>query len=244
MWSLREIKVRYKQSVLGAAWAILQPLVMTLIFTLVFSFFARIPTDGVPYPLFSYTALLPWTFFATSITFAVPSLIKNMNLVTKVNFPREILPTAAIVAAFADFLVASTVFVGLLFFYRLPLHASVLWLPPLLAVQIMLTLGLALLGAALIVWYRDVRFVVPLVLQFWLYASPIIYPISLVPERWRTVYMLNPMAGLIDSYRRVLLQGRSPQLLYVAISAGVAVVLLVAGYAYFKRSEAQFADII
>ena len=244
MWTLREIKVRYKQSILGAAWAILQPLAVMIIFTLVFSFFAHVPTDGVPYPIFSYTALLPWTFFATSISFAVPSLVNNMNLVTKIYFPREILPIAAVIAAFVDFLVASIVFLGPMIFYRLPLQRGLLWVPLLLGVQIVLTLGVVLPASALIVRYRDIRFVVPLGLQLWMYASPIIYPTSLVPEHLRAYYMLNPMAGLIDSYRRVVLRGQSPQVLYLTISAVMAVILLLAGYAYFKRSEPRFADII
>lgn len=244
MWFLREIKIRYKQSILGAGWAILQPLALMIIFTVVFSFFARVPTDGVPYPIFSYTALLPWTFFATSISFAVPSVVNNLNLVTKIYFPREILPIGAVMAAFVDFLVASTVFVGLMVYYRVPLQLSLLWVPLLLGVQIALTLGIVLFASAFTVWYRDFRFVVPLGIQLLLYASPIIYPVSLVPERLLTFYMLNPMAGLIDSYRRVVLQGQSPHGLYLIFSAVIAMSLLVAGYAYFKRSEALFADVI
>jgi lipopolysaccharide transport system permease protein len=244
VWTLREIKVRYKQSVLGAAWAILQPVVLMLVFTVVFSFLARVPSDGVPYPIFSYTALLPWTFLATSIAFAVPSLVNNMNLVTKIYFPREVLPISAVAAAFVDFLVASVVFVGLMLSYRLPLQPSLLWLPLLLTIQILLTLGIVLPASALLVWYRDIRFVVPLCLQLWMYTSPIIYPTSLVPERLRALYMLNPLASLTDSYRRIILRGQPPQVLHLAISAVTALVLLLAGYAYFKRSEALFADII
>jgi lipopolysaccharide transport system permease protein len=244
VWMQRGIKVRYKQSVLGAAWAILQPLVLMLMFTAVFSFFARVPTDGIPYPIFSYTALLPWTFFSASISFAVPSLVNNMNLVTKIYFPREVLPIAAVAVAFVDFLVASIVFVGLMLFYGLPLRPSLLWVPLLLAVQIVLTLGVALLASALIVWYRDMRFVVPLSLQLWLYASPVIYPTSLVPGHLHALYMLNPMASLIDSYRRTILHGQPPHVLYLTISAAIAGALLVIGYTYFKRSEAQFADVI
>lgn len=244
VWTLREIRIRYKQSVLGATWAILQPLVLMLVFTIVFSYFTRLPTDGVPYPIFSYTALLPWTFLVTSISFAVPSLVTNLNLVTKTYFPREILPIAAIVVGFVDFLVASIVFLGLMVFYRWPLSPYLLWVPLLLVIQIVLTLGVALFGAALIVWFRDIRFVVPLGLQIWMYTSPIIYPTTLVPERFRTLYMLNPMAGLIDSYRRVILLRQPPELLYLTISTGIAVILLLTSYKYFKRSESRFADVI
>jgi len=244
MWTLREIKVRYKQSILGGAWAILQPLVLMLMFTAVFSIIARVPSDGIPYPIFSYTALLPWTFFSTSISFAVPSLVSNMGLVTKIYFPREVLPLASVAAAFVDFLVASIVFLLLVLVYWWPLHITLLWVPLLVLIQITLTLGVVLFAATLNVWYRDIRFVVPLGLQLWMYASPIIYPVSLVPERWRSVYMLNPMAGLIESYRRTILHGQAPLPLHLGGAAFVAVTLLFLGYQYFKRSEARFADVI
>lgn len=244
MWTLREIKIRYKQSLLGAAWAILQPLVLMIMFTLVFSYFVRVPTDGLPYPIFSYTAVLPWTFFATSISFAVPSLVTNMNLVTKIYFPREILPVAAVAAAFVDFLVASIVFLGLMVVYQMPLQVTLLWVPVILAIQVMLTLGVVLAAATLNVWYRDIRFVVPLGVQLWMYASPVIYPVTLVPEQWRTLYMLNPMAGIIASYRRVILQGQPPEVQALGLSAGVALFGMVLGYHYFKRSESRFADVI
>jgi lipopolysaccharide transport system permease protein len=244
MWTRREIKIRYKQSFFGAAWAVLQPLVLMLMFTVVFSYFARMPTDGVPYPIFSYTALLPWTFFATSISFAVPSLVASMNLVTKIYFPREILPVASVAAAFVDFLVASIVFLGLMVVYRVPLRATLLWVPAILTIQIGLTLGIVLAAATLNVWYRDIRFVVPLGVQLWMYASPVIYPVTLVPKHWRTLYMLNPMAGIITSYRRVILQGQPPEMQYLGLSAAVALLGMLLGYRYFKRSESRFADII
>jgi lipopolysaccharide transport system permease protein len=244
MWILREIRVRYKQSILGAAWAILQPLSMMIIFTLVFSLLAKVPTDGIPYPIFSYSAVLPWTFFATSISLGVPSLVNNLNLVTKTYFPREILPLGAIGAGFLDLVIASTIFLIMFLIYRMPLTWALLWLPLILALQVMLMIGVALLGAAVNVLYRDVRFVVPLGLQLWLYASPVIYSVSLVPENLRPLYMLNPMAGIIDAYRQVLLYGEPPNGLYLGLSAAVAVVMFVAGYWVFKRLEVIFADII
>jgi len=244
MWTLREIKIRYKQSILGAAWAILQPVALTLVFTLVFSYLARVPSDGAPYPIFAYTALLPWTLVATSIGFAVPSLINNTNLVTKIYFPKEILPLGAIGAALLDFLVATLVFVGMMIIYAVPLSLNLLWLPLLLVVQIALITGVSLVAAAINVFYRDVRFVVPLGLQIWMYASPIIYPVSLVPERFQTIYMLNPMAGLINSYRRVVLHAAAPAaselLLAFVVSAGICIL----GYLYFKKVEPAFADVI
>ena len=243
-WTRREIGVRYKQSFLGAAWAILQPLAMMIMFTLVFSLLARVPTDGAPYPVFSYVALLPWTFLQTSVSFGVPSLVNNLNLVTKIYFPREILPIGAIGASFFDFLVASIIFLPMLFLYRIALSWTILWLPLLLGIQIILTLGVTLLGSAIIVRYRDVRFIVPLGLQLWLFATPIIYPVSLVPERLLPLYMLNPMAGIVDSYRRVILHGQPPDWGHLGLSAAVTLVLLVIGYATFRRLEASFADII
>ncbi|MGD1994851.1 MAG: ABC transporter permease, partial [Anaerolineae bacterium] len=190
-WVVRDIKVRYKQSVLGIAWAILQPLSATLLFAVVFSRFVRIDTGGIPYPIFYYSAMLPWTFLSSSISFGVPVLVNNMNLVTKIYFPREILPIAAVAASFVDFLVASVVFIGMMIFYRVTVGVSMLLVPLVVAVQILLTLGVVLAASAVMIRYRDIRFVVPLGLQLWLYATPIIYPLSFVPERFRTIYMLN-----------------------------------------------------
>ncbi len=243
-WTMREIKVRYKQSLLGAAWAILQPLSLMVIYTILFSFFIRVPSDGIPYPLFSYTALLPWTFFAACLSFGVPSLINNMNLVTKVYFPREIFPLASIGASFIDFLVASLLYIGMLIYYRAPIGLALVWLPVILFGQIVLSVGIVLMASAINVFYRDVRFVIPLAIQLWLYASPVIYPASLVPDQFRFVYMLNPMAGIIDGYRTVLLQGQTPNLQYLGIALAISAFVFVAGYAFFKRVEMNFADVI
>ncbi len=244
MWTRREIKIRYKQSAIGGLWAILQPLSLMIVFTLVFSLLARVPTNGVPYPIFSYVALLPWTFLATSMAFAIPSLVNNMNLVTKIYFPREILPIASVGAALFDLSVASIVFISLLVIYKIRLTWVVLWIPLLLLVQILLTLGIVLFFSAVNVFYRDVRFVIPLITQLWLYATPIIYPVSLVPERFRDLYMLNPMAGLIDSYRRVILLGHLPDAGHLGPAVAISLVVCFIGYYYFKRIEWQFADII
>jgi lipopolysaccharide transport system permease protein len=243
-WALRDIRVRYKQSVLGAAWAILQPLLMMLIFTAVFGLLVKVPSEGFPYPIFSYTALLPWTFFATSVSFGVPSVVTNMNLVTKIYFPREIFPIAAIGAGFVDLLIASIVFAVMIIVYRVPVGLPCLIVPLLLAVQIVLTLGVVLLAAALNVRYRDVRFVVPVAVQLLMYASPVVYPASLVPERWRVLYMLNPMAGLIDGYRTAVLKGQWPEAGPLTLAAAVSMALFLLGYWVFKRMEVEFADII
>jgi len=243
-WVIRDIKVRYKQSLMGAAWAILQPLSATLILAVVFSRFVRVPTDGIPYPIFYYSALLPWTFFASSINFGMGSLVNNMNLVTKIYFPREILPLSAVLASMIDFFIASLIFIGMMIFYQVPLSLSLVCVPLLLLIQIMLTVGVVLATSAMNVFYRDVRFVVPLGLQLWMYVTPIIYPLNMVPERFRAVYMLNPMASIIDSYRRIILLGEWPHFSYLALGGVVSLLLLIGAYWYFKRSEAVFADII
>lgn len=246
MWAFREIRVRYKQSLLGAAWAVLQPLALMLIFTFVFSQIARIPTDQ-PYPIFSYTALLPWTLFATSISFGVNALINNMNLVTKTYFPREVLPLGVIGAALFDFLIASSIFVLLMIYYEVPVTIHFLWIPVFLIIQIFLMLGVILIGSALTVFYRDVRFIVPLGLQLWMYATPIIYPIKLVEEnmpQYRTLYALNPMVGIVESYRDVILEGVPPNYMDLGIAAAVSIILFIAAYIIFKRLEVLFNDLI
>jgi len=241
----REIKVRYKQSVLGAAWAIIQPLSLMLVFTLFFSYFARMPSDNIPYPIFSYTALLPWTFFATALTFAIPSLITNSHIITKIYFPREIVPLAAVFAAFIDFAVATIIFVGMLIFYRITPTWNILYVVPLLVIQMIFTTGVCLLLSAFTVLYRDVRFTLPLLIQIWMFATPILYPVSIVPARIRVLYMtLNPMAVIIDGYRRTVVQGKPPELLYLGIAAAISLVLLWLAYKYFKHLEREFADIV
>ncbi len=243
-WTGREIKVRYKQSLLGAAWAIIQPLGTALIFTIIFSRFIHVPTDGIPYPIFSYAALLPWTFFATSVSLATDSLVRNMNLVTKIYFPREILPFASVLAGLLDFAIAALVFVGMAIYYHISFSWSVTLLPLLLIIQVTLTLGVVLFASALNVFYRDIRFIIPLGLQLWMYLTPIIYPLSIVPERFRTLYLLNPMAGLIESYRRIIVRGEMPPLVEFVPAAAVSFLLFIAAYAYFKQAEQVFADII
>jgi len=244
IWVIRNIKVRYKQSLLGVAWAILQPLSATIIMTIVFSRFIRVSTDGIPHPIFYYSAMLPWTLSASSISFGTSCLVSNMNLVTKIYFPREILPASAVLASFVDFLIAAVIFVGMMIFYRVPVGLSWIWAPAILLIQILLTLGIVLFASALNVFYRDIRFVVPLGMQLWMYLTPIIYPLSQVPERFRSLYMLNPMAGLIDSYRRIILQAQWPNVTYLSTAAVISVILFLLAYIYFKRAEAVFADLI
>jgi lipopolysaccharide transport system permease protein len=229
---------------LGGLWAILQPFVLMVIFVVVFSFFVRVPTDNIPAPIFTYTALLPWIYFATALSFGVPSLVANMNLVTKIYFPREILPLAAVGAAFVDFTIASGVLVILMLIYGISFQITLLWLPVLILIQTIFTIGLTLFAAMLNAFYRDVRFMIPLLIQVWMYATPIIYPLSSVPEWLQPFYLLNPMAGLIDSYRRIIIQGLPPNELGLVLASLISLIVLFSGYFYFKRSEGTLPDVI
>jgi lipopolysaccharide transport system permease protein len=243
-WTVREVTVRYKQSLLGVAWAILQPLSMMLVFSVIFTYVVRIPTQDVPYPLFSYVALVPWTFLSTSLQMGSASIVNNMGLVTKVRFPREVLPLAQVGAAGFDSLVASTLLVALMLFYRVNISWTILAVPVLLAMQLALLVGATLLLSAVTVRFRDIRFVVPVALQLWMYATPIIYPLSLVPEQWRWLIRLNPMTTIIEGYRSVLLYSQLPSAFDVALASGVSILILAVGYTSFRRIEIWFADIM
>jgi lipopolysaccharide transport system permease protein len=242
--TMREVQIRYKQSVLGIAWAVLQPLALMLMFTLVFSVLLKIPSEGVPYPIFSYSALLFWTFFSGSLTRAIPSLEDNAALIKKIYFPREFFPMSSVLAAVFDLLIAGVIFLGMMFYFHVSFTLNILYVIPLLLVQTIFTLGVCFIFSALNAYYRDVKYALPLVIQIWLYATPIIYPLSLVPERFRTYYMLNPMTGIIESYRNVLVKGIAPDEFYIGVAAAGAVFLLILGYLYFKRIEMTFADVL
>jgi lipopolysaccharide transport system permease protein len=242
--AMREIKARYKQTILGVSWAVLQPLALMVVFTLVFSYFVRLPSDGIPYPLFVYVALLSWTFFAGSLARGVGSLVANQALVRKIYFPREIMPLAAVAAAFVDFLIAAVLFVGMLLYYGVGMTPNALLFIPILLVQVTFVLGIVLLLAPLNVFYRDIGHVVPLAIQIWMFASPIIYPLSMVPERFRGIYALNPMVGIIDGYRKVLIQGIPPDYNALGAAAAVAAVCFAGGILFFKRLEFKLADVI
>jgi len=240
----REIQVRYTQSLFGIAWAIFQPLALMLMFTLIFSALLNIPSDGVPYPIFAYSALLPWTLFSTSLNSAIPSLENNAPLIKKIYFPRELFPIASLLAAFVDFLIAAIILIGMMFYFQVPFTVNILFVVPILLIQIVFTLGVCLFASAINAYYRDVKYALPLVVQLWLYASPIIYPVTMVPEQLRTLYFLNPMAGIIHGYRTVLIQGLPPDYHYLGIAAVGSVVLLIVSYLYFKRVEMTFADVL
>ncbi len=242
--TVRDIKVRYRQTLLGVAWAVLQPVAFMGIFTLVFAKFGKVSSDGMPYPLFSYTALVPWTFFATSLSLAVNSIAANMNLVKKIYFPREVFPIGAVLGCFVDFLVAGLLVAGLLVLYHRPANPQLVWLPWLVGVEVVFLMSLSLLVSAMNVFYRDVKYLVPLGVQLWMFVTPVIYSTSVVPERLRPWYLLNPMAVVIDGIRHVVLHGQPPDVTALMISTVVVVCLAAAAYGYFKRVEVKFADLI
>lgn len=244
VWTWREIRVRYKQSILGIAWAVLQPMSLMLVFSIVFSQIIQIPTNGIPYPLFSYTAVLPWSFFSTSIAAGIPSLVNNKTLVTKVRMPREIIPVGVILSGLFDFIIAAVIFVGMFFYYRVPVRWPMLWVIPLLAIQFVLTLAIVFIGSALNILYRDIRFIIPLVTQLWMYATPIIYPPEMIPMRFKIIYYLNPMAPIIDGYRKAILSGFPPDMAGVGASLIISVTIFILSLFIFKRLEPLFADII
>jgi lipopolysaccharide transport system permease protein len=239
----RDVKVRYKQAALGISWAIIQPLLSMLTFTLFFGKLAKIPTDGVPYPLFSYTALLPWTFFANAVTNSGNSLVGNANLVTKVYFPRLLVPGSAITAGLFDFGVAFVVFVGLFAYYGTALTWQIALLPALIVLMALLALGVGLWASALNVKYRDVRYALPFLIQLWMFASPVIYPSSLVPAKWRWLFLINPLTGIIEGFRSALL-GRQIMWGALAYAAAATFAILVYAAYSFRRMEKMFADVI
>lgn len=239
----RDIRVRYKQTVLGAAWAVIQPVTSMVIFSIIFGKFAKIPSDGVPYPIFVYAGLLPWTLFANSVAQAGVSLVSQANLLTKVYFPRLFIPTASIGVALVDFAVSFLVYAAIMLYYMHLPGLGALMLPVLILLCLLVSAGIGYLLAGVTVVYRDFRHVVPFLLQVWMYASPVVYPSSLLPERYRWFLDLNPMAGIISGFRSALLNQpfdwRS-----IGISAAVAVGLFVLGMYNFRRAERRFADVV
>lgn len=242
-WTRRIVSARYQQSLLGWLWAIAQPAAQVVIFALIFTIFVPVDTGGVPYVLFSYAAIVPWTFMSTSLSDMTGAIVDNIQLVTKIYFPREILAIACMLARFLDFAVASALLMALVAYYRVPLSpANLALLPLIIAIQLALTLGIGLAAAAANTFLRDVRPLLTLVLQLWFYVSPIIYPVAAVPPAFRTAYALNPMVGVIEGYRAVWIGGPMP-VQEITISGLTAAFCLVAGYWFFKKSETVFADI-
>jgi len=240
----RDVKVRYKQTALGAAWAILQPFATMLVFSLFFGRLARMPSDGVPYPVFAFAALVPWTFFANGLTLSTQSLVLSQNLLKKVYFPRLAIPLAAVLSGGVDLALAMGVLAGMLAFYGIAPGAEALWIVPLLLLALATSLGVGLWLSALNVRYRDVGYVVPFLVQLWLFATPIAYPSSLLAEPWRTVYGINPMVGVVEGFRWALLGTGAAPGGALALSSLAAAALLVGGAFHFRRLERTFADVV
>jgi len=241
--TVRDIKVRYKQTVLGGLWAILQPFMSMVVFTIFFGMLAKIPSDNLPYPIFVYTALLPWQFFSNGISNAGSSLVASSHLISKVYFPRIIIPAASLGAGLLDFLIAFSILIVMMLYYGIFPGTGILILPFLLLGVSIAALGIGMILSALNVAYRDFRYIIPFLVQFWLFATPVIYPASMIPEQWRWLINLNPMAGLISAFRSSLLN--TPILWNdLLISGAVSIALFILGIAYFTRMERRFADII
>jgi lipopolysaccharide transport system permease protein len=240
----RDVKVRYKQTALGVAWAIIQPVFTMIVFSLFFGRLGKIPSDGIPYPLFSYAALVPWTFFSQGLTLASNSLVGSANLIKKVYFPRLSVPIAAVTSGLIDFLIAFIVLIGMMLYYGILPTLNVIWLPFLLLLTLMTSLGVSLWLSALNVQFRDVRYALPFLTQLWLFATPNAYPSSLLPEPWRTLYGINPMVGVVEGFRWALLGAKTAPGPMLIVSSLAALALLVGGAFYFRRLEKTFADVV
>ncbi len=240
----RELKVRYKQAALGAAWAILQPLVAVAIFTLIFGRFARFPSDGAPYAVFVFAAILPWTYFAEAMRRSSVGLVTEADLVRKIYFPRLIIPLAGVIAPMVDFLIGLAVLLAMLAWYDIWPTWNIVLLPVALLGTMLLALSVGLWLGPINVRFRDVMHTLPFVIQIWMYASPIVYPLSLIPEEWRAVYSLNPMVGVIESFRWALLGKAEPDFTALGVSFALVLCMLVGGLVFFRRAEGSFADVI
>lgn len=242
--TLRDVKVRYKQTALGAAWAIIQPLFMMLVFSLFFGRLAKVPSDGIPYPIFTFCALLPWQLFSHALTESSNSLVANERLITKVYFPRLVVPISAVLGGLVDFCIAFVLLLLMMGYYRITPSWAIVTLPGFLLLAIMTALAVGLWLSALNVQYRDVRYTINFVIQFWMFATPIAYPSSIVPAKWRALYGLNPMAGVVEGFRWALLGKSAPPGALLWVSVAVVIALLIGGLYYFRRMEQQFADIV
>lgn len=240
----RDIKVRYKQTILGAAWAIIQPFFTMIIFSIFFGKLAGVSSDNIPYPIFSYAALVPWTFFANGLTQSTTSLVGSANLIQKVYFPRLVVPISAVLSGGIDFFLAFIVLLGMMVFYGIPPTSAIVWLPLFLLLALVTALGAGLWLTAMNVQFRDIRYAVPFLVQAWLFASPIAYSSSLLKQPWKTIYGINPMSGVIEGFRWALLGTKIHPGPMIFVSAIISVVLLVSGAFYFRRMEKSFADVV
>ncbi len=240
----RDVKVRYKQTVLGAAWAVIQPFMAMVVFSIFFGKLAKMPSDGIPYPLFAYSALVPWSFFANGLSQASNSLVGSAHLITKVYFPRLVVPISSVISGIVDFVLAFVVLLGMMLSFGVLPTVNVIWLPFLLALAFVTALGVGMWFSALSVEFRDVRYVVPFLTQFWMFATPIVYPSSLLSEPWRTLYGINPMVGVVEGFRWALLGHRTAPGPMIIVSSCAALLILIGGAFYFRKMEKTFADLV
>jgi len=240
----RDVKVRYKQTALGAAWAVIQPFFMMVVFSLFFGRLAKVPSDGIPYPVFTFCALLPWQLFANALTESSNSLVGNQNLITKVYFPRLVVPISAVLGGLVDFVIAFVILLGMMLYYGIVPGWAIVTLPGFILLAVLTALGVGLWLSALNVQYRDVRYTIGFLVQLWLFLTPVAYPSSIVPEKWRPLYGLNPMAGVVEGFRWALLGKSQPPGAMLWVSVAVVILILFGGLYYFRRMEQQFADIV
>ena len=240
----RDIKVRYKQTALGAAWAILQPFLTMLLFSVIFGYLAGLPSEGVPYPIFVFTALIPWQLFAYALTQSSTSLVADQNLITKIYFPRLVIPLSSVIAGLLDFAIALVFLLAMMVLFRVPATWRILSLPLFVILTLGTAMAVGLWLSALNVQYRDVRYALPFLTQFWFFATPISYSITLIPEQWQLLYSLNPMVGVVEGFRWALLGTTTVNIPVITVSTGVVLLLLISGLVYFKRMEDSFADVI
>ena len=240
----RDLKVRYKQTLLGASWAILQPFLTMVVFSIFFGNLAKVPSDGVPYPIFSFTALIPWTLFSKALQDASRSLVANSHMITKIYFPRMILPLSSVMAGVVDFLIAFVVLLGMMVFFNIIPTINILALPFFLLMALITAVGVGLWLSALNVLFRDINYVLPFLTQFWMYLTPVAYPSSMIPSEWQIIYALNPMTGVVEGFRWALLGTGQPPGIMTLVSSITAVVLLISGMFYFRRMERLFADMV
>jgi lipopolysaccharide transport system permease protein len=241
----RDIKVKYKQTVLGAAWAILQPFLTMIVFSILFGKLTKVPSEGIPYPIFVYAGLLPWNYFSSALSSSGNSLVASSNLITKVYFPRLIIPASASLSALLDFLIASIILVGMMFFYHFtPDSLGIVMIPVLVFLTFIVAVGCGLWLSALNVEYRDFQYVIPFLVQIWMFVTPVIYPVTLFPEKYRWILSLNPMGGIIEAFRASTLGHQPINWELLAISSAVAVLVFITGLLYFRKVERSFADVI
>ncbi|MFA4828087.1 MAG: ABC transporter permease [Thermodesulfovibrionales bacterium] len=241
----RDIKVKYKQTALGVVWAILQPFLTMIIFSILFGKLAKVPSDGIPYPIFVYAGLLPWNYFSSALSSSGNSLVASSNLITKVYFPRLIIPASASLSSLLDFFIASIILIGMMFFYHfMPNAFGIIMIPALIFMTFMVAVGCGLWLSALNVEYRDFQYIIPFLVQIWMFVTPVIYPVTLFPEKYRWILSLNPMAGIIEAFRAVTLGHQPVNWNLLFISSGIGILIFVSGLLYFRRVERSFADVI